>query len=67
MSPMPKHLLRCLPCIAAAALACVAAPVAAQQNFLLGDPLPRDVADEIVDFLNDPSVIRFDGRATVPA
>jgi len=67
MSTMPKHLLRALLLPATIALLWSAArPLAAQQNFLLGDPLPRDVAEGIVEFLNDPSVIRFNGSATVP-
>jgi len=67
MSPMPNSLLRTLLLpLTLAVLTGAGAPLAAQQNFLLGDPLPRDVAEGIVEFLNDPSVIRFDGRATVP-
>ena len=42
------------------------AEAAARQDLLGGDPLPREIADDLVGFLNDPTVVRFDGRASVP-
>lgn len=52
--------------LAAVLLGAVASPASARQDLLAADPLPREVAEEIVVFLNDPGVVRFDGRATIP-
>jgi len=41
--------------------------LAAQERLLAGDPLPREVAEGVADYLNDPDVIRFNGRASLPA
>jgi hypothetical protein len=38
----------------------------ARQELLGGEPLPREIAEDLVRFLNDSEVIRFDGRASVP-
>jgi len=65
MSRTTTQLLRTL-LPPALALGVAASSLSGQQNFLLGDPLPREVAESVVEFLNDPAVIRFDGRATVP-
>lgn len=46
--------------------AAVVSPASARQDLLAGDPLPRAVATDLVDFLNDPGVVRFDGRASIP-
>lgn len=46
--------------------AAVVSPASALQDRLAADPLPREVATELVDFLNDPAVVRFDGRASIP-
>ncbi len=43
-----------------------ATPASAFQDLLGGEPLPREIAEDLVGFLNDPTVIRFDGRASVP-
>jgi len=68
MSPIPKlRFSLSLTLVLGVTLSISPSPTAAQQGFLLGDPLPREVAESIVDVLNDPSVIRFDGRATVPS
>ncbi|MGD2068852.1 MAG: hypothetical protein PVI57_09300, partial [Gemmatimonadota bacterium] len=61
--------------VALAALSAVAsvgptlAPTAAhaQEPRVEEMDLPRHVADEVVDFFNDPGTIRFNGRSRVPA
>jgi hypothetical protein len=40
--------------------------VAAQERIDQVD-LPRSVADQVIDFFNDPSTIRFTGRVDIPA
>lgn len=52
--------------LATVLLASTASPATARQDLLRGDPLPRDVAEDLGAFLNDPGVVRFDGRASVP-
>lgn len=61
MMPSPRLLI-----VTLATLAAGTAELSAQQRFLLGEPLPREVAEGVVDFLNDPAVVRFDGRASLP-
>ena len=45
----------------------VAAPLTAQVQEVSQQDLPRDVADDVIAFFNDPSTIRFLGRAQVPS
>lgn len=51
-------------CILAVGLA--AGPLAAQERRIEEVDLPRGVADEIIEFFNDPLTIRFNGRSEVP-
>ncbi|GMV06051.1 MAG: hypothetical protein AMXMBFR53_23270 [Gemmatimonadota bacterium] len=45
----------------------VAAPLAAQERPIEELDLPRDVAEEVIAFFNDPGTVRLQGRAEVPA
>jgi len=49
------------------ALLALAAPLGAQERGVEELDLPRHVADEIIDFFNRPTTIRFQGRADIPA
>lgn len=44
----------------------LAAPLGAQERAVRELDLPRDVAERIIDFFNDPGTIRFQGRAEIP-
>lgn len=44
-----------------------AAPLGAQEGRIEEADLPRDVADEIIAYFNDPGTIRFNGRGEVPS
>lgn len=58
-----------------AAAAALAAPLAGPAPFLLEAQevrveeadLPRHVADEVVDYFNDPGTVQFSGRSRIPA